>query len=79
MVALVKTLDSLLESYLSTFFDVSRQYLTSNVGLAILAVQVGLLYGLGQYFLLKFARNAAPSLKTSKWNTRTAIGVRILQ
>ncbi len=43
---------------LASFFDVTKAYLVSNCGIALFVVFTFILYGVGQFFLLRLARRA---------------------
>jgi hypothetical protein len=74
------TLGTLIVDYiLGTFFDIFKDQLTSSIGLVIFSAISILLYGIGQYYLVGFAKKISREVKLAGIMNKFAIITRIMQ
>ena len=65
IIAYITIIVLMTDMLLGTFFDVLRLQLISGWGIVIFTAIVMVLYGIGQYFLMKFAKMIIADLKTT--------------
>lgn len=74
------TLGSLIVDYiLGTFFDIFKDQLTSSIGLVIFSAISILLYGIGQYYLVGFAKKISREAKLAGIMNKFATITQIIQ
>jgi hypothetical protein len=74
------TLGGLIVDYiLATFFDILKDQLTSSIGLVIFSAVSILLYGIGQYYLVAFAKKISRDVKMAGIMNKFATITQIIQ
>lgn len=74
------TLGTLIVDYiLGTFFDIFKDQLTSSIGLVIFSAISILLYGIGQYYLVGFAKKISREVKMAGIMNKFAAITQIIQ
>jgi hypothetical protein len=79
IIAYITIIALMTDMLLGTFFDVLRLQLISGWGIVIFTAIVMVLYGIGQYFLMKFAKISASLISISQYTLLTIFLLIVLQ